>query len=148
MAAAATVGAALAAGCQTYKSPGNLATVPMKLGSAEYTVEIAATESTREHGLMQRDSMPDHWGMIFVFSDEEPRSFWMKNTRIPLDIVFIDAGGRVVSVHTMKPYDLSNTDSNGPAKYAVELNAGQADKCGIKAGDGVAIPAEAKDTRE
>jgi uncharacterized membrane protein (UPF0127 family) len=72
----------------------------------------------------------------------------MKNTRIPLDIVFVDDAGKVVSIHTMKAYDTSNTDSDGPAKYAIELNAGQAAACAIKLGDKIEIPAPAKDAKE
>jgi uncharacterized membrane protein (UPF0127 family) len=64
----------------------------------------------------------------------------MQNTRIPLDIVFVDAAGKVVSIHQMKPHDLKSTRSNGPAKYAIELNAGRAAEAGIESGDQLQIP--------
>ena len=69
--------------------------------------------------------MPADHGMIFVFRDESPRAFWMKNTLIPLDILYLDATGRVVSVKQMKPHDLTRVPSDGPAMYAIELNAGR-----------------------
>ena len=64
----------------------------------------------------------------------------MKNTRIPLDIVYIDASGKVVSVHRMEPYKLDTVPSHGDAKFAIELNADQANASGVKQGDTVAIP--------
>ena len=72
----------------------------------------------------------------------------MKNTRIPLDIIYIDAGGRVVSVKQMQPYKLSGVSSEGLAKYAIELNQGVAQKTGVKRGDVVQIPADAREAKE
>ena len=127
-------------GCRRKPSSG-LATVGMKIGNVTFTLEVADTESVRQYGLMHRDSMPAEHGMIFVFPDERRLGFWMKNTRIPLDIIYLDAGGKVVSIHQMKPYDLRTTRSEGPAKYAIELNEGRAAKAGVKAGDQLQIPA-------
>ena len=62
--------------------------------------------------------------MMFVFPDEQPRGFWMKHTRIPLDIVFLDAGGRVVSIHRMEPHDLQTTRSAAPAIPRPRIAAG------------------------
>ena len=120
--------------------PGTLRTIQMTIGSKSYTLEVAETEETREHGLMQRDVMPADHGMIFVFDDETDRNFWMKNTRFPLDILYVNSAAKVVSIKHMKPYDLSNVPSDGPAKYAIELNVGDADKDGVHAGDTVNIP--------
>jgi len=89
--------------------------------------------------------MPADHGMIFVFSDEAPRGFWMKNTRIPLDILYIATDGKIVSLKTMRPYDLSQIPSDGPAKYAIELNAGMIQKTGVKVGEILQIPAEARE---
>lgn len=122
-----------------------LRTVQMKVGTGNFTLEVADSDSTREHGLMKRDSLPEDRGMIFVFEEEDQRAFWMKNTRIPLDIIYVDAVGKVVSIHQMKPYDLTSTPSAGPAMYAIELNWGMAAKCGIKPGDVVEIPASARE---
>jgi uncharacterized membrane protein (UPF0127 family) len=112
----------------------------MQIGAKPFTLEIADTDELRQKGLMRRDSMPKDQGMIFVFLDEAPRSFWMKNTRIPLDIIYLDARGRIVSIKQMKPFDLTGTPSDGPAQYAIELNEGTASKLGIKPGDTLDLP--------
>ncbi len=135
---------ALLAGCGSSgpaTTQSTLPTVPMKIGSRTFTLEVAADEYTRERGLMERDSMPADHGMIFVFSSDTSGGFWMKNTRIPLDILFVEAGGKIVSVHTMKPFDLNTTPSGGDYRYAIELNAGAATEAGVKAGDHLDIPA-------
>lgn len=134
-------------GCHGGSKDG-LRTVRMQIGQKAFTLEVADTPGTREYGLMLRDSMPGDHGMIFVFPYEQEQSFWMKNTRIPLDIVYVDAGGRVVSVRQMKPYDLSSVPSNGKAKYAIELNQGAAADAGVKAGDQLSIPDDAREPRQ
>jgi uncharacterized membrane protein (UPF0127 family) len=121
-------------------SPSGLPITAMHIGSRTYQLEIAADDFSREHGLMQRDSMPADHGMIFVFAEEKPLNFWMENTRIPLDILFLDSAGKVVSVHTMKPYDRSLTPSEAPARYAIELNAGAIADDGAKVGEALNIP--------
>jgi uncharacterized protein len=130
-------------GCQakTQPAPQAIPTVKMTIGNKPFTLEIAADDATREHGLMNRASMPADAGMIFVFDQEGVQNFWMENTQIPLDIVFLDAGGRVVTIRTMKPFDLNTTSSVAPAKYAVEINAGAAADCGVKSGDVLSVPA-------
>lgn len=117
-----------------------LPTVEMSLGGKAFNIEVADTESTREYGLMRRDSMPETHGMIFVFPDEKERGFWMKDTRFALDIVYVNAAGKVVSVKQMKPYDRTTVPSEGPAMYAIELNKGTAEQLGIKAGSILEIP--------
>jgi hypothetical protein len=126
-------------GCRR-KPQGDLSTVRMQIGSDTFTLEVADTEASRQKGLMHRYSMPADRGMLFVFPEEERLGFWMKNTHIPLDIVFLDASGKVVSIHQMKPYDLRSTRSEGPAMYAIELNQGRAAKAGVKPGDRLKIP--------
>lgn len=134
-------------GCsEPYKAPDNLPTVKMKIGSRDYTLEVAKDDTSRQKGLMDRKSMPANWGMIFVFPRERDLGFWMHNTLIPLDIIFVDAEARVVSVHRMEPLDENTTNSEGPAKYAIELNAGQAKENGVKKGDVLIIPAMALTT--
>jgi uncharacterized membrane protein (UPF0127 family) len=86
--------------------------------------------------------------MIFVFPDEDYHSFYMRNTRIPLDIIFVDALGTIRTIKQMKPYDLSSVGPSVPVKYAIELNQGAAAKVGAKVGDKVTIPKEAADTKE
>ena len=128
-----------AIGCQESPSS-SLPTVKMKLGSKTFTLEVAADDPSRQHGLMQRDSMPSDHGMIFVFAESQRLSFYMKNTRIPLDIVFVGPDRAVVSIKQMKPYDLSTTSSDYGAKWAIELNKGAASEAGVKVGDVVEIP--------
>lgn len=143
-----TVAAACAAvGCEQ-QSPMGLATVKMPIGKSAYTLEVADTVAAQERGLMERDSMPADHGMIFVFPGERVREFWMKNTRFALDIIFIDARGRIVSMAQMKPYDLHTTSSIDPAKYAIELNKGEIQKCGVKVGDKLDIPAAAQNAKD
>ena len=138
----------LSFGCKPNTTPAsNLPTVGMNLGKKFYTLEIAATEEVRNKGLMFRDSMADDHGMIFIFTDEKPIRFWMKNTRIPLDIVFLAGNGQVVSIKRMEPYLMKGTASDGSAKYAVELNDGQAQAAGIMAGDLLQIPEAVKNTK-
>jgi uncharacterized membrane protein (UPF0127 family) len=120
-----------------------LPVVSMKIGSRDFTLEVADTDQSRETGLMYRDSMADDHGMIFVFPDEEVRQFYMANTHIPLDIAFADAGGTVVSVKSMLPLDLRITSSDEPAKYAIEMNAGAAAAIGLKVGDRLVVPPQA-----
>jgi uncharacterized membrane protein (UPF0127 family) len=139
---------ALALGCDSEsKQASPLPTTTMKLGQAQFQIEIANTDPTREFGLMKRDSMPNNHGMIFVFPDETPRAFWMKNTRFPLDIIFLDHDGKIVSFKQMKAYDLSTVPSDAAAKYAIELNLGVVKAAGINVGDQVNIPAEAKEPK-
>ncbi len=116
-------------------------TVAVKVGSKTYRLEVAADDAAREHGLMERDAIAADGGMVFVFPTPRVLKFWMHHTRFDLDIVYLDAAGRVVSVHAMKAYDEGSTVSGGPAVYAIELSAGQAAACGVKAGDRVTIPA-------
>lgn len=130
-------------GCEP-ASTGGLPTVKMKIGSQTFTLEIADNDTTRARGLMHRDSMPADHGMIFVFDTTQVLNFYMKNTRIPLDIIFVDSGGRVVSIASMRPFDWSTTSSTAPARYAIELNQGAAARSGIAAGDLLDLSAVAK----
>jgi uncharacterized protein len=136
----------LATGCAERGSGTALRTVDMQIGSQQYKLEVADTEAARRRGLMERDSMPANHGMLFVFKDERELNFWMKNTRFPLEILYLDAGGQIVSIHEMKPYDTrTNHTSARPAKYAIELNVGQVARAGVKAGDVLEIPASARE---
>ena len=141
---------ALALGAASCKSeqpaaPADAGFVRMKIGSETFDLEVADTPRKQQLGLMHRKSLPDGRGMLFVFDDERERSFWMKNTHIPLDIIYADAGGKVVSVKQMRPLDESSVPSDGPAKYAVELNQGAARRVGVAPGDVLDIPREARE---
>ena len=92
---------------------------------------------------MRRDSMPEAHGMIFIFPTEEQRSFWMMNTRIPLDILFVDAAGKVDAIGQMEPYS-GRAGSKGPVKYAIELNKGMVERVGLKEGDLLEFPEDVR----
>lgn len=90
-----------------------------------FTVEIARTPRQWSFGLMHVTSMPDGQGMLFVFPDMAPRSFWMKNTLIPLDMLFFDdAGGLVSAFEDVPPHSLQSRRSAGDARFVLELNGG------------------------
>ena len=133
---------------QTRAEPAAEGTVAVKLGTETFKVEVAATDRARQLGLMHRKSMPQDRGMLFVFPDERELSFWMKNTHIPLDIVYADRNGKVVSIKQMRPLDESAVPSDGPSKYAIEVNQGAAARAGVKAGDVISIPEEAREARD
>jgi hypothetical protein len=133
--------ALLASGCRGPSS--NLLVVPMKIGSQQFNLEVAADQATQELGLMRRDSMPADHGMIFIFNHEEVLNFWMKDTRFPLDIIFMDRDGKIVSIHQMEAYDLNTTSSDAAAQYAIELNKNTVAPTGVHVGDQLQIPASA-----
>jgi len=99
-------------------------------------IEIADSDYEIQTGLMYRSSMKSNQGMLFIFPDVRPRSFYMKNTQFPLDLIFIDNKNTIVSLQeNAKPFNESPLPSNLPAKYVLELNAGLVDKWGINVGD-------------
>lgn len=104
------------------------------LGTDTVHAEVAATAEERRQGLMNREDLPDGTGMLFVFPDEAPRSFWMSNTFIPLDIGFISAGNRIVSIKQMEPEDTNLTDSDAAAMYALEVPQGWFEAHGVAVG--------------
>ena len=110
-------------------------------GSHHYQVEIANDEATRERGLMMREKMaPDH-GMLFEFPSREPVTFWMKDTLLPLDLLFIDIDGTVRRVvEGAKPMSQTLIPSGVPVTGVLELNAGQAAAIQLKPGDKVEFP--------
>lgn len=99
-------------------------------------IEVADDEAQTSQGLMYRKSMAENQGMLFIFDDEQPRSFWMKNTNIPLDIIYADGNGVIGSAQNYAtPFSEQSLPSLKPAKYVVEVNAGFWDKYGVKEGD-------------
>lgn len=104
----------------------------------DFKIELALTEVQQNQGLMNRTEMPRDAGMLFYFSDFAERSFWMKSTLIPLDMIFMDEQGVITHVHDSAiPNDLTSVKSGGPARAVLELNGGVAKALGIKAGDQV-----------
>lgn len=108
-----------------------------------FTVEIAADDASRAQGLMFRDHLPADQGMFFIWRQEAPRAFWMRNTRIPLDIIYLDRNLTVVDIiHDARPCRRSpcpSYPSARPAQYVLELNGGMSDRLGLKVGDVITV---------
>jgi uncharacterized membrane protein (UPF0127 family) len=121
---------------QTF-SKGEL-TIETASGPKKFTIELATTEQQREQGLMYRTRMAADAGMLFIYPGEQPIAMWMKNTYIPLDMVFIGADGTIRNIQERAvPQSLATIASDGLAKATLELNGGIVDKLGIKPGDKV-----------
>jgi uncharacterized membrane protein (UPF0127 family) len=100
-------------------------TQPLMIGEQKFYVEVAQTVEERQQGLMYRETMPANQGMIFNFSNEAPRNFWMKNTLIPLDMIWIDANKTIVDIQAAEPCKVENCpiySGAAPAQYVLELN--------------------------
>ena len=123
----------LLAGCASGKD------MWVELEGSRYQVEVAADQASRAQGLMHRDELADGHGMLFIHDHEQPQAYWMKNTRIPLDILYFDNERRLVSQQRGVP-PCSAGDrcppypSGAPARYVLELNAGQAAERGFRDG--------------
>ena len=116
-------------------------TVITSTGEHPFMVEIADDDAERQRGLMFRDPLADDRGMLFQFPDVQERGFWMRNTPSPLDIIYIDPRGRIVSIaKNATPQSDEVLPSNGPASGVLELRAGRADEIGARAGDRVRHP--------
>jgi hypothetical protein len=130
-------------GCKDKAPPKS---IDVTLGGEAFTLELALTPEQIQQGLMHREALGDHEGMIFVFPDVAGRYFWMKNCLIPLDVIFADGAGRVVSVRRMEvPKDNDNPpsySSRWPAQFAIEVSAGRAEELSIAVGDRLELPLE------
>ena len=121
----------------------------VELAGQRYAIEIADDDAERARGLMYRDAMDAGRGMLFIHDAEEPQAYWMKNTKIPLDILYFDNGRKLVSQQRdVPPCSLGDRcpsyPSNAPARYVLELNAGEAARLklqdGAELGFGPGIP--------
>ncbi len=102
-------------------------------------IEIADNDYETETGLMYRDAMEQHQGMLFVFPRSSMHYFYMKNTRIPLDILYIDSGQKIVNIRANAvPFDETGLSSRVPVQYVLEINAGLVNTWGIQLGDSIA----------
>jgi uncharacterized protein len=110
-------------------------------GDHNFNIEVATTDQERALGLMFRRSLPENAGMLFIYDSPQPVTMWMKNTFIPLDMIFISAEGTVHRIESnTEPFSTSIIPSDGDVVGVLELNAGEADKIGLKQGDKVIYP--------
>jgi uncharacterized membrane protein (UPF0127 family) len=114
--------------------------IASKTGVHRFTVEVAATPEEQETGLMFRKSLAPDRGMIFPYDPPQDVSFWMKNTLIPLDIVFIRADGTIARIDNAQPMDITPLPAGEPVAVVLEIAGGRAKQLGIKEGDRVSWP--------
>jgi len=121
----------------TFKKEGELSFLDsLNNTKAKIDIEIADTEYDRQLGLMKRKSMEENQGMLFIFPDEGEKSFWMRNTFISLDMIFVNSKKEIITIHkNTKTLSNSSYPSSAPAVYVVEVVAGFTDKYNIKEGD-------------
>jgi uncharacterized protein len=128
----------LFAGCQPKAAdptPFSLKTAELKISNVPLTAEIADTPQASENGLMFRDSLPADRGMLFIFEQPRKASFWMRNTKIPLSIAYIDSAGKILEIKSMNPLDETVVPSNSDQiAYALEANQGWFARHGISSG--------------
>ena len=115
----------------------NLQTQVIRINQWEITVETADTLESQEKGLMGRENLDENRGMLFVYERDAKKSFWMKNTTIPLSIAYIAADGTIREIYDMEPLSTRTVDSRYSVRYALEVNQGAFERHGIKAGDKV-----------
>jgi uncharacterized membrane protein (UPF0127 family) len=117
--------------------------VRLDVAGRSVTVELALTTPQRNQGLMNRTHLDEDAGMLFVFPDDDFRHFWMHDTVIPLDIIFLEKDGTVINVADAKPgVEKPGYSSDRKARMVLELNAGWSARHGLKPGDRVGVPSE------
>lgn len=141
-AASKAIGKSCVAGKSLAASDAGLPQVQLCIKSGDkmrsFIAEVASTSEQQSQGLMFRKSLKDNAGMVFPFSEPKPASFWMKNTVIPLDIIFIRADGTIESIAAnTTPYSLTPVSSGEPIQAVLELRGGLTQQLGIKPGDTV-----------
>jgi len=113
------------------------ANVSLQINNNKITAEVADTEPLRAQGLMHRKTLARDHGMLFVFADDQPRCFWMKNTLIPLSIAFMDSHGTIVALDEMQPLSEAPHCSGANARYALEMNRDWFGSHRIRVGDNI-----------
>lgn len=121
--------------------PTEMVVISTAAGDVTFKAEVAATEAQRSVGLMNRKDMATDAGMLFIFDGEGERYFWMKNTYLSLDMIFIAADGRIVSIaKDTVPLSEKIVASGAPAQYVLEVLAGTSERLGLAAGQAVKAP--------
>ncbi len=139
---AAAMALAVSAGAAAAECAPGIADLRMGQTRLRFQVEVADTDPERARGLMFRESLPRFGGMLFVYDQAQQVSFWMKNTLIPLDMLFFDESGRLVEVHeNAVPGDLTGIPSEEPVRYVLEINGGAARELGVEPGAELRHPA-------
>lgn len=124
------------AGCSSQETEQADGLVSLSLGDATIEVELAVTPQQQQRGLMRRASMPENQGMLFVFSKPKQMSFWMRNTKIPLDIGYFTEDGVLREIYKLYPHDETSKKSvRSDLYYALEMNQGWFKANNVKAGD-------------
>jgi len=118
----------------------------LQAGMHQIDAQVAATPMQRSIGLMFRKEMPQHEGMLFVFEQPAPQCFWMRNTLIPLDMLFADPAGRITHIHeNAVPLDETTIDGGEGVQFILEINGGMASRLGIAVGDVMQHPSMGPD---
>jgi len=112
-----------------------LPTISLKVGNQSIQAEVAATDESRQRGLMFREKMARNEGMLFVFPQIAYHAMWMRNTPLPLSVAFLDDRGKILSIHEMQPFTEQSHQAAGPARFALEMNSGWFSANRIFAGD-------------
>ena len=111
-------------------------------GQVRFNVEVADDAFERSKGLMHREDLPTSSGMLFVYSRPQRAVFWMKNTPLPLDMIFADAQGVITHIHENAiPFDETGIDGGDGVQYVLEINGGLSGRLGLKVGDALRHPA-------
>ena len=126
--------------CQPVETPvetvGSQTYFPVSIGGIELQLQLALKPAEQQKGLMYRESLDNDHGMLFLFDRPDKRGFWMRNTRIPLDIAYFDSSGQLLEIHKLFPYDETTVNSRSrEVLIAVETNRGWFTANGIQVGD-------------
>lgn len=115
--------------------------IKIKIANTDYKIEIASSSAQKIKGLSKRENLCPKCGMLFVFSFETELPFWMKDTLIPLDLIWLDKNGKIVDIKTANETNSSKIYQNqSPAQYVLELNANDSQKLNLKIGDIIPLP--------
>ena len=114
--------------------------IEVEIGGESFSIEVARTEDQKRVGLMNRKSIGNREGMIFVYESDQHLSFWMKNTTIPLTLAFLSKDGTIVQIEQLKPLSLKSVMSDRAVRFGLELAAGVLEELGVEVGDRVHLP--------
>jgi len=116
--------------------------IEVVIGGESFRIEVARTAEQKRQGLMNRKSLGEREGMIFVYETDQNLAFWMKNTTIPLTLVFLSKNGQIMQIEQLEPLSLKSVVSERAVRYGLELPAGILDELGVEVGDRVELPAD------